>query len=78
MQSSTWKTRAGKDIGFPRSSPAPPWFGEMAEYRPILQKGDRFYDALQRRHVRYVPQTARAVGGMVHLGISYHILDLNQ
>jgi len=31
----------------------------MAEYRPIFQKGDKFYDALQKKHVRYVPQTVK-------------------
>lgn len=40
----------------------PAWFGEMAEYRPILQKGDAFYDPFQRKYVRYTPQTARADG----------------
>ncbi len=37
----------------------PAWFGEMAEYRPIFQKGDRFYDPLKKEYVRYVPQTVK-------------------
>lgn|SRR5487761_1346988 len=40
----------------------PAWFGEMTEYRPIFQKGDRFYDPFQRQYVRYTPQTLRADG----------------
>ena len=40
----------------------PAWFGEMAEYRPIFQKGDRFYDRFQKQYTRYVPHTARADG----------------
>ncbi len=51
----------------PAQVSGPDWFGEMTEYRPILQKGDRFYDALTRRHVRYVPQTAWAQGGPARL-----------
>lgn len=41
----------------------PAWFGEMVEYRPIFQKGDRFYDPFRKEYVRYAPQTARADGG---------------
>jgi hypothetical protein len=41
----------------------PAWFGEMTEYRPIFQKGDRFYDPFRKEFVRYAPATARADGG---------------
>ncbi|MBS0208997.1 MAG: hypothetical protein JSS27_08600 [Planctomycetes bacterium] len=41
----------------------PAWFGEMVEYRPIFQKGDRFFDPFRKEYVRYAPQTARADGG---------------
>jgi len=40
----------------------PAWFGEMVEYRPILQKGDRFYDPFKREFVRYSPQTVKGEG----------------
>ena len=43
----------------------PPWFGEITEYRPIFQKGDRFYDPFQKTYVRYVPQTVRGYEGKV-------------
>jgi hypothetical protein len=43
----------------------PEWFGEMAEYRPIFQKGDRFYDPLAKTYVRYVPQTVRGAHAKV-------------
>ncbi|MDA1018334.1 MAG: transglutaminase-like domain-containing protein [Planctomycetota bacterium] len=40
----------------------PAWFGEMREVNPILQKGDRFLDAITRRYSHYVPQSVRADG----------------
>ena len=43
----------------------PPWFGEMTEYRPIFQKGDRFYDPFHRQYVRYTPQTMKVPDGKV-------------
>ncbi|MGD9721978.1 MAG: transglutaminase family protein [Pirellulales bacterium] len=51
--------KQGKGHWIPAQVLGPPWFGEMAEYRPILQKGDRFYDPLAKTYVRYVPQTVR-------------------
>ena len=59
--------KQGRGYWIPAQVSGPPWFGEMAEQRPILQKGDRFRDDLRRRYVRYVPQTARAQGGPVRL-----------
>ncbi|HEX4130014.1 MAG TPA: transglutaminase domain-containing protein [Pirellulales bacterium] len=55
----------GKGHGhwIPAQVVGPPWFGEMTEYRPIFQKGDRFYDPFQKQYVRYAPQTVRADGG---------------
>jgi hypothetical protein len=51
--------KQGKGHWIPAQVLGPPWFGEMAEYRPIFQKGDRFYDPLSREYARYVPQTVR-------------------
>ncbi len=52
----------GKGHWIPAQVLGPAWFGEMAEYRPILQKGDAFFDPFKRKYVRYTPQTARADG----------------
>jgi hypothetical protein len=52
----------GKGHWIPAQVVGPAWFGEMAEYRPIFQKGDRFYDPFQKQYVRYVPHTVRADG----------------
>jgi hypothetical protein len=57
--------KAGKGHWIPAQVLGPPWFGEMAEYRPIFQKGDRFYDPLAKTHVRYVPQTVRGANATV-------------
>lgn len=57
----------GRGYWIPAQLSGPEWFGEMGEYGPILQKGDRMYDALRRRYVRYVPESARAFGGTVRL-----------
>ena len=46
----------------------------MAEYRPILQKTDRLRDPIRGRFVRYVPQSARASGGVPQLSISRTML----
>jgi len=51
--------KQGKGHWIPAQVLGPAWFGEMAEYRPIFQKGDKFYDPLQKKHVRYVPQTVK-------------------
>ena len=51
--------KQGKGHWIPAQVAGPEWFGEMAEYRPIFQKGDRFFDSAQRTYVRYVPQTVR-------------------
>jgi hypothetical protein len=55
--------RHGKGHWIPAQVVGPPWFGEITEYRPIFQKGDRFYDPFQKQYVRYAPQTVRADGG---------------
>lgn len=54
--------RQGVGHWIPAQVVGPAWFGEMAEYRPIFQKGDRFYDRFQKQYTRYVPHTARAEG----------------
>jgi hypothetical protein len=54
--------KQGKGHWIPAQVLGPAWFGEMAEYRPIFQKGDRFYDPLKKEYVRYVPQTVRGGG----------------
>lgn len=51
--------KRGKGHWIPAQVLGPAWFGEMAEYRPIFQKGDRFYDPLKKQYVRYVPQTVK-------------------
>ena len=53
----------------PAELTAADWFGKSAQYDPILQKGDKFYDAIARRNVRYVPQSARAFGGAAQLQV---------
>ncbi len=55
--------KQGKGHWIPAQVVGPPWFGEITEYRPIFQKGDRFYDPFQKQYVRYAPQTVRADGG---------------
>lgn len=51
--------KRGQGHWIPAQVLGPAWFGEMAEYRPIFQKGDRFYDPLKKQYVRYVPQTVK-------------------
>ncbi len=53
----------GKGHWIPAQVVGPPWFGEITEYRPIFQKGDRFYDPLQKTYVRYVPHTVKGADG---------------
>jgi hypothetical protein len=53
----------GKGHWIPAQVVGPPWFGEITEYRPIFQKGDRFYDPLQQKYVRYVPHTVKVADG---------------
>ena len=48
--------------------------GEMADYRPILQKGDRIFDPIRKRFSHYVPQSARATGGRVTLSCTRLVL----
>lgn len=55
--------KQGKGHWIPVQVVGPPWFGEITEYRPIFQKGDRFYDSLQKTYVRYVPHTVRVADG---------------
>ena len=52
----------GRGHWIPAQVVGPAWFGEMTEYRPILQKGDRFYDPFHRHLVRYTPQTVKGDG----------------
>ena len=54
--------KKGKGHWIPAQVVGPEWFGEMTEYRPIFQKGDRFYDPFQKQYVRYVPHTVKADG----------------
>ncbi len=54
--------KKGKGHWIPAQVVGPPWFGEMSEFRPIFQKGDRFFDPFQKQYVRYVPATVRADG----------------
>ncbi len=54
--------KQGRGHWIPAQVVGPAWFGEMVEYRPIFQKGDRFYDPFQREFVRYTPQTVKAEG----------------
>lgn len=56
----------GKGHWIPAQVVGPPWFGEITEYRPIFQKGDRFYDPLQKTYVRYVPHTVKGTDGGGH------------
>lgn len=51
--------KKGKGHWIPAQVVGPPWFGEIIEYRPIFQKGDRFYDPFQKQYVRYVPHTLK-------------------
>jgi len=54
--------KQGRGHWIPAQVVGPAWFGEMVEYRPILQKGDRFYDPFKHEFVRYSPQTVKAEG----------------
>lgn len=64
----------GRGFWIPAQVSGPAWFGRMAEYGPILQKTDRLRDPIRRRYVRYVPQTARATGGVPRLRVTRTIL----
>jgi len=55
--------KQGKGHWIPAQVVGPPWFGEITEYRPIFQKGDRFYDPLKKTFVRYVPHTVKGADG---------------
>lgn len=55
--------KQGRGHWIPVQVVGPPWFGEITEYRPIFQKGDRFYDPLQKNYVRYVPHTVKGSDG---------------
>ncbi len=54
--------KEGRGHWIPAQVVGPEWFGEMTEYRPIFQKGDRFLDPFHRKYVRYTPQTVKADG----------------
>lgn len=64
----------GQGYWIPVQLQGPNWFGEMHESLPIFQKGDSVKDQLQRRTVRYIPQTARALGGPAQLEIRHQII----
>ncbi|MBL9125032.1 MAG: transglutaminase domain-containing protein [Planctomycetaceae bacterium] len=61
----------GKGHWIPAQVVGPPWFGEITEYRPIFQKGDRFYDGLQKTYVRYVPTTVRGADAKVQPRVDF-------
>lgn len=54
--------KTGRGHWIPAQVLGPAWFGEMTEYRPIFQKGDRFFDPFHKHIVRYTPQTMKADG----------------
>jgi transglutaminase-like putative cysteine protease len=56
--------KKGTGHWIPAQVVGPAWFGEMAEYRPIFQKGDRFYDPFHKEYVRYSPHTLRVGNGV--------------
>jgi hypothetical protein len=64
--------REGKGHWIPAQVLGPAWFGEMAEYRPIFQKGDRFYDPLKKEYVRYVPQTVKGADAKSLPKVEFH------
>ena len=64
--------KQGKGHWIPAQVLGPAWFGEMAEYRPIFQKGDRFYDPLKREYVRYVPQTVKGADATALPKVEFH------
>ena len=51
------------------------WFGKMADYRPILQKGDKIQNPFTRRFERHVPQTLTGVGAVPKLIVENRILS---
>jgi hypothetical protein len=64
--------KQGKGHWIPAQVLGPAWFGEMAEYRPIFQKGDRFYDPLKKEYVRYVPQTVKGADAKSLPKVEFH------
>jgi len=64
--------KQGKGHWIPAQVLGPAWFGEMAEYRPIFQKGDKFYDSLQKQYVRYVPQTVKGTDAKIMPQVEFH------
>lgn len=62
----------GKGHWIPAQVVGPPWFGEITEYRPIFQKGDKFYDPLQQTHVRYVPHTVKGADSKALPKVDFH------
>jgi hypothetical protein len=53
----------------------PPWFGRMQDTRVVLQKGDRVEDPFRAKPARYLPHSARAVGGRVKITCRHDELD---
>jgi hypothetical protein len=73
--------KQGQGHWIPAQVVGPEWFGEMTEYRPIFQKGDRFLDPFHHKFVRYTPQTLKA-GGKIEpkLSVEHQIIadsDIN-
>ena len=54
---------------------APEVFGNMSEYRPILQKGDHYRDPIAKKAVRYLPLQLFSVGGKAKFSVKNEILD---
>lgn len=66
--------KTGKGYWIPAQLSGLPEFGQITEYRPILQKCDRVRDSIRKRQVRYLPQSARAIGGTPALRVTRTIL----
>lgn len=69
------ETDKGEGVWIPVQSAGPDWFGEMADYRPILQKGNKFKNPFSKQYIHHIPQTARAFGGAAKLAIERRIID---
>lgn len=57
----------GNGAWIPVQACGPDWFGRMIETRVILQKGDSAEDPVRGRRARYLPHSARAIGGPIDL-----------
>ena len=68
--------KTGQGFWIPAQLAGLPEFGKITEYRPILQKCDRVRDPIRKRRVRYLPQSARAIGGVPGLRVKRTILRM--